>query len=385
MTLVDDTPPCESPDARPRATRRHPCSPGQTWNYQCGPVTPTDRRHQHRRPSRHRRSTRPTGNQPFPAPEPVGHGDRQGRGRRRQPGHRPDQVGRRPTVVVIGPDGEPRAGHLHVRGHQHRGRPAQPARRVQPAARDRRTPAGSSTTPCSPVTYVSGDDDDNDLLDPGETWTFTCPGSGRRADAEHRRDHRPAVGRRTARRCPCRPVDRRGLGVRRRRDRPDIDVVKTALVPVVLDPGADAGRSARTSRRRRPRPAEYLYEVTNTGNVPLDLDPDPPTDDICSPLVFVPASDTNGDGLLDVDETWIYTCATQLDRDDANTPPDPGDDVRPGDEHRSTVIGVPFFDGAVVPGQVGHRDRHRPGARHRARHHDHQDRVRARSCSSTAT
>ena len=116
--------------------------------------------------------------------------------------------------------------------------------------------------------------------------------------------------------------------------RPAIDVVKTALVPVVLDENSVPEEGPDVPDVR---PAEYLYEVENTGTVALDLDPDndppapqdPPVDDTCAPLVFVPATDVNANGLLDVDEVWQYRCETTLDRAaDSNTPPVTGAEGR---------------------------------------------------------
>ena len=93
--------------------------------------------------------------------------------------------------------------------------------------------------------------------------------------------------------------------------RPGITIDKTALVGVVLDAGAvlppgapPDGRAVQGPDVPTPRPAEYLYEVTNTGNVELSPRPAPRAgDDICGPLVFA-EGDTDGDELLDVDETW---------------------------------------------------------------------------------
>ncbi len=122
---------------------------------------------------------------------------------------------------------------------------------------------------------------------------------------------------------------------------PHLDVTKTALVPVVLDPGAPAVAGPDTPD---PRPAEYRYEIGNPGDVPLSLAETPPSDDKCAPLSFV-EGDTNGDDLLDPDEVWVYTCSTTLERADADDPPGNGPALV---ENTVTAVGVPFFDGAPV-------------------------------------
>src|SRR5262249_15126076 len=127
---------------------------------------------------------------------------------------------------------------------------------------------------------------------------------------------------------------------------PGIDVVKTALRDPVLDPGAPAvaGPDVPTVR-----PAEYTYDVSNTGTIALDLVPDPPVDDICSPLVpATPLGDDNGNGLLDPDEVWHYTCSTTLDRDDANTPPVTGDESGLV-TNTVTATGVPVLGNTRFP------------------------------------
>ncbi|HSR89390.1 MAG TPA: ice-binding family protein [Candidatus Udaeobacter sp.] len=60
----------------------------------------------------------------------------------------------------------------------------------------------------------------------------------------------------------------------------------------------------------------YTYTVRNIGTVPM-------TDvtmvgDTCAPVSLI-SGDTNNDGRLDVNETWIYTCTTQLSETHTNT------------------------------------------------------------------
>jgi uncharacterized repeat protein (TIGR01451 family) len=163
------------------------------------------------------------------------------------------------------------------------------------------------------VTYVSGDTNLDGFFDPGETWVFTCDNdvsaptlnvaeiTGQRVDSIGA----PVGG--TVRDFATAFVDV---------FQPGIDVAKTSLRGEVLDPNADAEFGPDVPRR----PAEYVYRVDNTGNVPLELTPNSPVDDKCDPLTFV-SGDTNGDGLLDPDEVWEYSCSTLLDRvTEANDP-----------------------------------------------------------------
>jgi uncharacterized repeat protein (TIGR01451 family) len=191
-----------------------------------------------------------------------------------------------------------------------------------------------------PTTYTGGDTSPaNGLMDPGETWTFTCTAS---VDSD---TLNVAV-------INGQPVDGSGdpLGVPNVRDlasafvtvaHPDIEIQKTALRPVVLDPDAPAvaGPDVPT-----PRQAEYEYQVSNPGDVPLSLAANPPTDDRCAPVTFVDG-DADGDGLLDPGEVWNYTCTTTLEREDANVPPGNESGLV---ENTVTVTGVPFFNGALV-------------------------------------
>src|SRR5262245_4687035 len=119
------------------------------------------------------------------------------------------------------------------------------------------TPPGVPARCTGPVTFVDGDAHGNELLDPGETWHFTCSGNvsvrtvnvariiGQPSDAQG--NPLPGVG--TVRDFAAAVVDV---------VTPGISITKTSLVPVVLDPGAPAvsGPDVPT-----PRPAEYTYEI----------------------------------------------------------------------------------------------------------------------------
>lgn len=61
--------------------------------------------------------------------------------------------------------------------------------------------------------------------------------------------------------------------------------------------------------------AVYTYTVSNTGDVRLGTVA--VTDDKCSPVTYV-SGDTNGNGYLDVNETWLFTCTYTVQADDPN-------------------------------------------------------------------
>ena len=82
---------------------------------------------------------------------------------------------------------------------------------------------------------------------------------------------------------------------------PLIDVVKVPS-PLALPSG--------------PGSVAYTYTLTNTGTVPV-------TDvtmvgDTCSPITLT-SGDTNSDAKLDLSETWIYNCSTNLSETHTNT------------------------------------------------------------------
>lgn len=158
---------------------------------------------------------------------------------------------------------------------------------------------------CAPVTYVSGDDGDG-LLNPQETWRFSCSAAISRTTLNIATIVAQPVS--AAGNPVGTPLTRHDVALVRVVT-PGIAVTKTALVPVVLDPDADpvSGPDVPT-----PRPAEYAYEVTNTGDVPLtDVSL---TDDRCdSPALQ--SGDSDGDGDLDADEVWHYTCTAPLEKE----------------------------------------------------------------------
>jgi len=151
---------------------------------------------------------------------------------------------------------------------------------------------------CSPVKFVEGDDNANNLLDYDETWRYSCSmnisattqsaatvvGTANNITATHKAYATVVVGSNT-------PPPLVSI----------INVTKVAY-PLSLPPeGGDI---------------TYTYKVNNPGVVPLnDVSV---TDDKCSAMSGR-LGDTNGNNKLDTNEVWIYTCTTNLTKTTTNT------------------------------------------------------------------
>ncbi len=144
-----------------------------------------------------------------------------------------------------------------------------------------------------PVTFVGGDENGNELLDPGETWTFTASTlvtagqytnigtvTGNSPDGRVVTDDDPSNHFGAA---PAINIEKLTNGE-------DADTGFGPILPV--------GSMA-----------TFTYLVTNPGNVPLaDI---VVTDDQGLPVTFV-GGDENGNDLLDPGETWTFTASTLI-------------------------------------------------------------------------
>lgn len=154
---------------------------------------------------------------------------------------------------------------------------------------------------CSPIVFISGDTNNNSILNVGEVWTYSCStalfetstgtvtatGWANGISAVDIASSTVVVG------APGLP----NTGV----TPPLIHVIKVPS-PLALLAGGGA--------------VTYSYRVTNPGIVALDyvyL-----TDDHCSSIKYV-SGDNNGDLKLDTIEEWIYTCQTNLTATTTNT------------------------------------------------------------------
>ena len=136
---------------------------------------------------------------------------------------------------------------------------------------------------CSPVTLRSGDSANPGLLDPTETWTYTCTPS-------------PALQVTTTNVITATGTDDEG-NVARDTATATVSVISSEIA---IDKSADADSVAPGTT------VTYTFRVTNPGSVPLaDVTV---ADDKCAPVVF-DGGDANGDGLLQPSETWMYHCS----------------------------------------------------------------------------
>jgi LPXTG-site transpeptidase (sortase) family protein len=154
---------------------------------------------------------------------------------------------------------------------------------------------------CSPVAFVSGDTNADAKLDVNETWTYDC---FKTLSATHTNT---VVATGWANGISATDVANATVVVGASVVPPLIHVTK---VPNPLLLSTPSGM------------VTYTNKVTNPGIVALSnvrL-----TDDKCGPVKYI-SGDTNGNSKLDTNETWIYTCRTNLTKTTTNTVTAQGD------------------------------------------------------------
>jgi hypothetical protein len=159
---------------------------------------------------------------------------------------------------------------------------------------------------CSPVAYGGGDANNDGILDPGEVWTYSCTAvlsatTTNVATVTGTPFVPPSVPTGPEQIGPPIPgTARQTVEV----VRPGIAIVKSVDSPNGIDPGRFAPGvdwavpSGET--------VTFTYQVTSgAATTPMLIVS--VADDVCAPLVYQ-SGDANADGLLDLDETWTYTC-----------------------------------------------------------------------------
>ena len=232
VTLTDDTAPCASPTPDP-ANTPPPLLPGQTWNYSCPSPDVT---------ANVINTATVTGvplnpanlNQPFPPPNPVVTATDSAEVDVVDPGIDLTKTAD-PEIVVLDETG---AAQPVTYTYEATNNGDVPLNRpgAYPDGPGPTAPGWIDDDTCTPVTYVSGDDG-NALLDPGETWQFTCLGAVDEPTLNTADDHRPAVEpRRLA--APRAARELGGPGLRRRAAGRASPSPRRRSSPVVLDPDA---------------------------------------------------------------------------------------------------------------------------------------------------
>ena len=175
---------------------------------------------------------------------------------------------------------------------------------------------------CAPTQYMSGDANNDRLLDPTETWTYTC-----RSTLSTSTDNRV-----TATGIPP------GGGI--------VNTTTTTRVEV-REPGIAVAKTGSASQVDPGSMVTYDYLVTNTGSLALAEVKERISDDRCPSINYV-SGDEDGNNLLTsansgefADETWLFRCSTRIDVTTVNT---------------VTTVGVPVSGGTPIGPPVSATD-----------------------------
>lgn len=148
---------------------------------------------------------------------------------------------------------------------------------------------------CSPITLISGDINNDVKLDVNETWTYTCSTTL----TETHTNTVTATG-------WANSISTSDIAIA-------TVVVGVPLIPPLIHVTKFPDQLTLPSSGGM---VIYTERVTNPGTVPISnvhL-----TDDKCSPTEYV-AGDTNNDSKLDMTESWMYSCKTNLTTTTTNT------------------------------------------------------------------
>jgi len=154
------------------------------------------------------------------------------------------------------------------------------------------TLAGDS---CSPINLISGDTNNDSILDLNEKWVYTCSTTL----SETHTNTIVATGWVNGISATDVASAKVVVGV------PDVPpLIHVTKIPNKFTLPSGGGL------------IDYIVRVTNPGTVALsDVKV---TDNKCAPMTYF-SGDTNGDSLLDTTETWRYTCQLNLTKTTVNT------------------------------------------------------------------
>jgi uncharacterized repeat protein (TIGR01451 family) len=172
---------------------------------------------------------------------------------------------------------------------------------------------------CDDVNYVSGDINNDSLLQRTEVWKYSCT----TWLTQHTYNVATAIG--YANGLPANDIAYATVNVGSQLTPPLIHVVKTPNISLLPYGGGTV---------------TYTYEVSNPGMVSLHYVQ--VTDNKCNGVSYV-SGDVNDDDTLDVNETWTYTCKADLDVTTKNTV------TATGNANNETAIDYAFVTVVVAP------------------------------------
>ena len=148
---------------------------------------------------------------------------------------------------------------------------------------------------CSSVRFIDGDTNNNQKLEAGETWLYSCSMTITATTT----NTGTATGRSGT--ATVQATDRETVTVSTPTVFRDINISKSAL-PSSLSAGGGT--------------VTYRYVVTNPGTVPLSNIST--SDNTCSPVSYI-SGDTNQNSQLDLNEAWTYQCVRNVSTTTTNT------------------------------------------------------------------
>jgi hypothetical protein len=172
---------------------------------------------------------------------------------------------------------------------------------------------------CDDVNYVSGDINNDSLLQRTEVWEYHCTAWL----TQHTYNAATAIG--YANGLPAHDIAYATVNVGSQLPPPLIHVIKTPNMFLLPYGGGTV---------------TYTYEVSNPGIVALHYVQI--SDNKCDDVHYV-SGDINDDNTLDMNETWIYTCKANLDVTTKNTV------TAMGNANNETAVDVAFVTVVVAP------------------------------------
>ncbi len=193
--------------------------------------------------------------------------------------------------------------------------------------------SGQATTPmevldvtddrCAPVEYQSGDTNTDGLVDPGETWIYTCKvtfsGAATVTNTVVVTAVEPILG-----------------GISTDSDNATVRSYKGSIA-IKKSPSAELVPKG--------TPVTYTYTVLNNGTV--DLTDITVKDDKCSPVTY--KSGDTGDGVLKPDDQWTFECVSALQDDTTNIADATGTTPSGGKVNDATSVTVLVIGGRLNP------------------------------------